>query len=323
LFAPPELNLLAYLTLQDRKNALTGAASSHLQGTLRSIMLIKDCTVQQAETIMQEFEKQGTTVKQFYFRLQEWLRQRNQLLVEKTPGDSIGIDILKRAELYFQDPLYIHLVRHPYGMVRSYVEAKMDLLIGQQVIESLSCSRQELAELTWTIGVQNILEFLKDIPQPRQLCIRFEDLLNDPETISRDICRFLNLEFHPGMLQPYREKKQRMTDGVYSEGIMLGDMKFHQHKAINPAAADTWKEEYTVDFLGEPTWQIARTFGYKSIRELQEKNRVKSDEIPKARRVEPVERVRRSSAQQLLNRLDQLSDDEVNTLLEQMLNKEK
>ncbi|UCH92900.1 MAG: amino acid adenylation domain-containing protein, partial [Candidatus Aminicenantes bacterium] len=299
LFAPPELNLLPYATLQERKNSLTGAAASHLQGTLRAIMQIKNCSLQQAEEIMQQGEEQGMTVKQFYCLMQEWLNQQNQILVEKSPGNSISLNILKRTELYFQAPLYIHLVRHPYGMIRSYVEAKLDLLMGEQLIERLSCSRRELAELTWTISVQNILAFLKDIPPERQMVVKFENLVNNPEDIAREICRFLNLEFHPGMLEPYQEKKKRMTDGVYAQGIMLGDMKFHQHHAINAAVAHAWQKEYTVDFLGEPTWQIARALGYKSIKELEKEDRIKGEWL---------KRFPLSFSQERLWLLDQLED---------------
>ncbi|UCH93306.1 MAG: acyltransferase domain-containing protein [Candidatus Aminicenantes bacterium] len=274
LFAPPELNLLPHDTLRDRKTTMSGRAESHLQGTLQAITRIKKCSVQQAEEMMQDFENQGMTVKQFYGRLQEWLGQQNQVLVDKSPGYSLYRDVLKRAESYFQAPLYIFLLRHPYGMIRSYIEARMDLLMGQQLMDKLGLSRQAIAEITWNICVLNIMEFLKQIPGNRQLCIKFEDLVANPETTARQICRFLNLGFHPDMLQPYKEKKQRMTDPVYQGGIMLGDMKFHHHKKIDRSVADTWKNDFTVDFWGEPTREIAKEFGYQSIRELQKESMV-------------------------------------------------
>ena len=272
LFAPPELNLLPHDTLGDRKATMSGRAESHLQGTLRAIIQIKKCSISQAEEMMQEFENQGMTVKQFYGLLQEWLNQQNQVLVDKSPGYSLYRDVLKRAESYFQDPLYIFLLRHPYGMIRSYKEARMDLLMGQQLMDKLGLSRQAIAEVTWTICVLNIMEFFKQIPVNRQLCIKFEDLVANPEKTARKICGFLNLEFHPDMLQPYKEKKQRMTDPVYQGGIMLGDMKFHHHKEIDHSVADTWKNDFTVDFWGEPTREIAEKFGYQSIRDLQKES---------------------------------------------------
>jgi thioesterase domain-containing protein len=168
-------------------------------------------------------------------------------------------------------------MRHPYGMIHSYVEAKMDLLAGQQLTDALSLSRREFAEVNWTVGVRNILEFLAHIPAERQLDIKFEDLVSKPEKSVRDICRFLNLEFHPGMLQPYLEKKKRMTDGVYSEGNMIGDPRFHRHKTINPGVADNWRKRYREDFLGEPTLLAAKSLGYTSIREQEHMDGINKD----------------------------------------------
>jgi phthiocerol/phenolphthiocerol synthesis type-I polyketide synthase E len=310
LFAPPELNLLGYGTLQERKAANSGHAVSHLQGTIRAIMQVKECSIEEAQAIIRQYEEQELSVRQFYCQLQEWIGDR--VLVDKSPGYAINPHTLKRAEVYFQDPLYIHLLRHPYGMIRSYMEAKLDLLMDRQTRDELSYSRRELAELSWTISEQNITAFLKNIPAERQLCIKFEDLVAHPGVIIKDICKFLHLEFHPGMLQPYKEKKQRMTDGVYSQGIMLGDMKFHRHKGIDPNVADTWKSDYTVDFLGEPTLEIAKFFGYKTIRELKNKTGETEDIIPG---------FERSSARQLLSTIDKFSDEEVDLLLNEMLAK--
>jgi len=280
LLAPPELNLLIHNTLSDRRTAMSDRWANHLQGAIHAIKQIKACSAREAEKMMADFENQGMTVKQFYHWMQECIARRKQVLVDKSPVYSLYPEAMKRAELYFQDPLYIFLVRHPYGMIRSFIEAKMDLLLGQDLIEKLSLSRQEIAEMTWTIRVQNILDFLKNVPANRQHWIKFEDLTGDPERTLLDICKFLNLEFNPEMLQPYKEKNKRMTEGLHSGGVMLGDMKFHRHKKIDRTVGDTWKSYYTKDFWGEPTRQLAKKFGYKSIRELQEENTVLEDKNP-------------------------------------------
>ncbi len=300
LVAPPELNLLEYVTLQERKAENTGHQASHLQGTVRAIMQIENCDADKAEKIMANCEAEGLTVKQFYARLQEWIGDR--LLVDKSPGYAMNVETMRRAETYFDDALYIHLLRHPYGMIRSYNEAKLDLLMDRQMRDVLGYSRRELGELSWTISEQNIINFLKEVPSKRQLEVKFEELVVEPERIINSICSFLELDFHPDMLDPYKKKKKRMTDGVHSEGIMLGDMKFHKHNGIDPKVADTWKEVFTEDFLGEPTLQIARSFGYKTIEEL---NAQKEQE--------------QKTAQEMLDNLDNFSDDQVDDLLAQMM----
>ena len=43
---------------------------------------------------------------------------------------------------------------------------------------------------------------------------------------------------------------------------MLGDMKFHKYKRIDSKIATSWMKDYTVDFLGDVTWQMANRLGY-------------------------------------------------------------
>lgn len=124
-------------------------------------------------------------------------------------------------------------------------------------------STRELAELIWLISHQNILEFFKYVPKHRQYCVRFEDLVKQPKTTVEGICQFLGLDFHPEMLQPYKEKNQRMTDGLHSVSRMIGDVKFHQYKGIEAEVADRWKQHYKIDFLSDVTWQVAELLGYK------------------------------------------------------------
>jgi acyl carrier protein len=259
LFAPPELHLLSYNNLLQRKVALSNEMNSHLlEGTIRAIMQIKDCSASEAEALMEEAENQELTSKQFYHLIQEWLG--NKILVDKTPTYGSHIDILRRAETDFQEPLYLHLVRHPYGTIRSYQNAKLDRIVP--FMHRSSFSTRELAELTWLISQQNIVQFLQEVPQERQFRVRFEDLVQQPELTVKNICNFLNLEFSSAMLDPYQEKDQRMTDGVHVASKFSGDLKFHLHQRIEADAAERWKHYQGVDFLGDMTWELAKLFGY-------------------------------------------------------------
>jgi len=266
LFSPPELNLLYFETMGQRKAELQGPAASHLQGVLSAVMQLKNCTIEEAGHIVDQFEKQDISTKDFYRLLQQWCG--NRLLVDKSPGYANDPAILEQAERNFSNARYIHLTRHPYGMIRSYVDARMDLLGGSDITKMLDVTRQELAEMIWTSNVDNITRFLDRIPPQRKLSVRFEDLVSTPDNTAHEICRFLNLEFHPGMLEPYKEKKNRMTDGVHAEGHMIGDPKFHQHKTIDTSVGDSWKQFYKEDFLGTPTLETAAALGYHPIHEL-------------------------------------------------------
>jgi hypothetical protein len=107
------------------------------------------------------------------------------------------------------------------------------------------------------------LTFLQEVPANRQFQLKFEDLVNQPEDTVGNLCQFLRLELHPDMLEPYKEKAQRMTDGVNAVSEMSGDLKFHLHERIEPGAAERWKQYHTVDFLGDLSSQLAASFGYE------------------------------------------------------------
>src|SRR4029079_15486993 len=150
---------------------------------------------------MAGFEAEGWTTQAFYRQLQEWIGDR--LLVDKTPSYALDLNILQRAEETFENARYVHLLRHPYGMIRSFEEAKLEQVFFRH---PHSYSRRELAELIWLVSQQNILAFLKEVPAERQMPVRFEELLAEPEAVLREVCAFLGIDYHPDMAEPYKEK---------------------------------------------------------------------------------------------------------------------
>jgi len=253
LFAPPELYLLSINKPGELKND---------DGVIRTIMQLKQCSVEEAKHMLAASREQGINTAKFYGMLQSWLH--GKILVDKTPSYSFSLAVLKRAEEIFENPYYIHLVRHPYGMIRSKEEAKLNLVQG--IFKDLEVSRYERGELEWVICHRNILEFLKHVPANRQYRLRFEDLLKKPRTVMEDICHFLGLEFHNEMLQPYKDKKTRMTDGIHPGGMMMGDPVFHEHQSIDAGVADQWRTYFKKDFLSDITWHLAESFGYERLR---------------------------------------------------------
>ncbi|HEX4959375.1 MAG TPA: non-ribosomal peptide synthase/polyketide synthase, partial [Thermoanaerobaculia bacterium] len=237
LFAPPELELLSFNTLQERSAAFSGRDSFWLEGALRAVMEIRGCGPEEAREILEGFERENLTTAELYSRLQEWLGDR--ILVDKTPSYALDPAILRRAEESFEEPLYIHLIRHPGGMIRSFVEAKLDQIFFRR---AHGFSRRELAELIWLASHQNVEEFLREVPANRQHWVRFEDLLREPETTLQSLCEFLGLAYDPAMAEPYQQSSARMTDGPHAESRMLGDVKFHEHSGVDASVADRWRE---------------------------------------------------------------------------------
>ncbi len=260
LFAPPEMHLLTYDSLEQRRASLSDDLNRHLlNGTIRAIMGARSCDVEAAEAQMQTFEAENLSTREFYQHLQNWLGDK--VLIDKTPSYAYHLDILRRAETeFFENAQYLHLVRHPYGTMRSFEDAQLDRLVP--FMRDSGYSRRECAELAWLISHQNILEFLKGVPLQRQYRLRFEDLVTYPEATMEGICDFLDIDFEAAMLEPYEEKQKRMTDGVRAVSKMSGDLKFHLHKGIDPDMAERWKHYYSDDFLGDMTWELAESMGY-------------------------------------------------------------
>jgi acyl-CoA synthetase (AMP-forming)/AMP-acid ligase II/acyl carrier protein len=258
LFAPPELYLLSFNRLAERKAAFSGRHNFLAEGVIRAIMEIKNCDGEQAQEIMEELEEQNLSTKEFFALMQSWLP--GKIIADKTPPYAFNPQVLQRAEEEFENPLYIHLLRHPMATIRSIKEARLDLLVA---MEEEEFSLEQKGELMWAIAHQNILEFLKNVPSSRQHQVKYEELVQHPQTTVNQLCEFIGVDFHADMLQPYQDKKQRMTDGVHTISRMMGDPKFHTYNGINAKVAERWKEEYNVDFLSTETWEIAASLGYE------------------------------------------------------------
>jgi len=265
LFAPPELQLLNYNTLAHQQAALGNERDEFwLDGILRAIMELRQCDVEEAQAIFRSYIEQNLTIKQFYGVLQSWLGDR--IFVDKTPNYALDEQVLRRAEEDFADPLYIHLVRHPYAVIPSFEKAKLHVFYPPFFKGEHPFTPGQLAELIWLVSHQNILSFLQDVPEQRQHRVYYEDLVQHPyETIS-NLCSFLGVDFHPDMLEPQKNPKRRMTDGIHPLARMVGDVRFFEHKGIDGRNAYRWMEKLEVDYLSEMTWQMASDLGYERLR---------------------------------------------------------
>ena len=253
LFAPPELELLGFETLAERRRCFTGRDRFAREGLVRAVMELRGLDAGRAEVLLEELEREDGSVSVFYRRLQGWIGER--LLVDKTPRYALHRPTLERAEAWFEEPLYVHLVRHPAATVSSYLEARLD-----QVYRFPGPARRQ-AELVWWQGHRNILSFLDGVPPQRWCRITFEDLVGRPrETLTR-LCRLFGLDPVPEMLEPYQG--ERMTDGIHQAGRMMGDPRFHEHRRIDPRVAERWRGKVDPATLDPRVRQLASELGYE------------------------------------------------------------
>lgn len=260
LFAPPEMDLLSFNTVSERKTILSGKYYFWLEGTVRAIMELRQCTAAEAWAIMDDCEGRGLSTRAFYGLLQGWLGER--ILVDKTPYYGLNPQVLARAERDFEAPLYIHLARHPAAMVHSFEEGRFDLVFFSKNRVVPSFPRRQLGEMVWTLTHRNILDFLAGVPAARQMRVRYEDLVGDPRQTAQRLCDFIGVPLDAAMLDPYQDAGRRMTDGIHAASKMLGDVKFLSYQHIDGSKAERWRQAGTADTLGDLTWALAERFGY-------------------------------------------------------------
>jgi hypothetical protein len=274
LFSPPEMGLLLYEDFATRNEALSAASGSRRpsnrpgrstagfwnEGLIQAIAQARGCNIADASACLEKLVHSGTSTHQFVLQLQEWLK--DQVLVDKTPGYALHPTILQRMELSFQDAHYIHLVRHPCGMIPSYADARLDLLFDEQLRQSLPSSREEIAEAVWLISNENITAFLAQIPAERQLRIRYEDLVSAPQKTLSALCRALGIEFEQALLNPYGDANAGMAEGLHAESRMIGDHKFHLYTQIESPKATEWRRFCGNLSLSDSTIRLAHSLGY-------------------------------------------------------------
>jgi len=266
LFAAPELQLLHFHTLKERARAFTGKFSPWREGAIRVLMELLNCDAERAKETMAFYEKEGFSTKRFYRELQS--RLDGKTLVDKSPSYALDRGALAKAEGDFAGPLYIHLVRHPYAVTRSFERHHMDQIL---YLNPHPFTGRQLGELVWTLSHRNTLEFLASVPLERQRRIHYEDLVVRPREVMQSTCDYFGLEFHESLVEPYSNIDQKMTDGLYATSTPMGDTRLLELSGIDASAAESWKDVFEDDFLGDVTWDLAQRLGYEGPRTKKSK----------------------------------------------------
>ncbi len=258
LFAASELQMLHFERLGQRREAFSGKYEAWLDGAVRTLMELEGRGPDEAKERMLELEAADLPVRDFYRGIQDRLDGRT--LVDKTPSYALDPNALRRAERDFDRPRYIHLVRHPYAVVESFVSRHMEQIL---YLHDHPFDARELGELVWLLSHRSVGEFLDGVPSDRQHRMRFEDLVRKPEATMRGLCKGLDIPFDPSLLRPYENLEDKMVDGVHDDSTPMGDTRLLERDGIDPTMAERWRGVLEDDYLGDPTWSLAESLGYQ------------------------------------------------------------
>ncbi|MCA9973778.1 MAG: amino acid adenylation domain-containing protein, partial [Anaerolineales bacterium] len=249
LFSPPELHLLLFESMGERQAEIGHSLLS--KGLQRAVMAAMGLDEAQSEALLAEWVDADLPMPEAYRRLQTAVGPR--LLVDKSPSYANDISVLERAEEWFDNAKYIHLVRHPYAVIDSIVRNRLDKLYntgGQEPVR--------FAEQLWARSHSNIFDFLEEVEPGRHHLVRYEDLVTEPERVLRGLCDFLEIPFEETMLNPY--EGERMKD----KSVAVGDANFFRYQGIDPAQAEAWRKVALPRRLGGMARRLADEFGYET-----------------------------------------------------------
>ena len=250
--SPPELHLLPFANMQERQAELK---QSHLgEGLIRTLMDLKNIDAEASQALVNQWIEDNLSIPQIYQILQELAG--NRLLIDKSPTYGKSESILHHAEAIFSQGKYIHLVRHPYSVIESFARMRMDKLLSFN-----NANPYQIGEAIWHQTNQNIINFSNQIDSEKVCQIRYEDLVTQPQKIMAEICQFLEIPFNESVLNPYQG--ERMTDGIHSQSMSVGDPNFSSRGQIDANLARSWHKIELPIALSPTCCYLAKSFQYQ------------------------------------------------------------
>ncbi|MCB8976730.1 MAG: SDR family NAD(P)-dependent oxidoreductase [Ardenticatenaceae bacterium] len=306
IFCPPEISLLFFKDMQEwQQNVSFGQDFTWpAEGLHWALVELLKLEPEEGWAEIERMVAENHTVPEVYNRIQTLAG--DQLVVDKTPPYAMDMETLRRAEQIFDDAIYIHLVRHPYAMMESFLRVRLDQQFSSSLFEDPNPDPYIVAETIWATANRNLTTFLKDVDPARKRVVRYEDLVQQPEKIMRDLCELMGLPYEPALITPYDGRRERMMGGI-------GDPNILTHTGIDPTLADTWREITLPRRLDMSTRQLAEQFGY----ELPDNYKAWEGERPLSTTDA------NSETKQAEINVDDLSDDDVAAMLSQLLEAEE
>jgi hypothetical protein len=203
-----------------------------------------------------------------------------RMVVEKSPSLVYEQRSMRRAQRAFPCARFLHLVRHPTGHGESVLKHIRESrrhgpvprwLLGMAGYESRNGDGTWMPspERSWYGLHTNVLAFLRDVPPERQLRVRGEDVLTQPERTLAGVASWLGLRTDrdaiDAMLHPERSPFARFGP----PGARFGnDVFFLRSPELRPARAVhhrlddpvPWRDDGAL--LAADVVELAQEFGY-------------------------------------------------------------
>ena len=242
LWAPGELHFANFETMADR---------AHYVMPVLRYMPIPEAAERCGELIaafskvFRRWEVAATPVTEVFEYLHD--ADPSAMIVDKSPTYCAQLETLERIGEKFPNAKFVHLIRSPYDVIRSYV--RMQFYRGDRSLFEAGRNPYQAGEAIWAACNANIEAFLTSIPAARKCAIRYEELTSAPADSLRMICDVLEREFQPAMADPYS------GPGATAQGA--GDLHIHLKKKVEyRKPVDSFYE------LGGKCQELTTRYGY-------------------------------------------------------------
>jgi hypothetical protein len=175
-------------------------------------------------------------------------------LVDKTPGTVYKTSWMQRIESFFPETRFLHLTRHPYGHGRSVMRYIVEMRQRRLPVPAWLTALASFApgsdgvppapsgldpQHAWLRLNQNIVDFLGTVPAERQLRVRGEDVLRDPDGTLAGIARWLRIDDSRTAIDAMKHPETSPYSRVGPAGARYGnDPYFLNAPALRPARAE-------------------------------------------------------------------------------------
>ncbi|HEV7859196.1 MAG TPA: sulfotransferase [Pyrinomonadaceae bacterium] len=158
-------------------------------------------------------------------------------LVEKTPRMSARLEHIDRVARKFPRARFLHVVRHPLGQVQSRLERVHEKNSHRHMPPQGDISDQfgGHPEIVWFRCNSNIIMYLESISPERQMLLRGEDLLAEPEIHLRHFVNWLGLRADAEAIEAMKHPEASPFASVGPPNAPSGgDKKFLLNPALRP-----------------------------------------------------------------------------------------
>jgi hypothetical protein len=212
------------------------------------------------------------------------------IFVDKSPSATWAVEGMKRAFAIFPQARFIHLLRHPRGQCESVLKFIEERKVrgrpvgpshwllalgryptprGEEAEPALPADRLD-PQWGWYTLNKNIVDFLAGVPAEQVYRLRGEEVLSDPDTALKPLCRWLGLRDDDEAIDEMKHP-ERSPFACYGPPSARSGMDafFLESPALRPTRASTKSVEGPLAWRGDgrgfapAVRRLAEELGYK------------------------------------------------------------